>query len=163
LKNYEVADIIKRSARRSASTGWTPTMGCGQLDAAAALEFATGRSSTAPACSAADDTPPAWPPFVKSPTVVALAASGTRGNPVSLSFRVGEAVGEVAATIDVLESGNSIARVTRSYFAARSRQVYRLAWRAPKTRVNGALRFCVVLSGRVGNSSKPSCAPIRLT
>ena len=57
LKNYEVADIIKRSARRSAGTGWTPTMGCGQLDAAAALELATGRSSTAPACSAADDSP----------------------------------------------------------------------------------------------------------
>ena len=81
---------------------------------------------------------------------------------MSLSFKVGETVGEVAATIDVLESGNSIARVTRSYFPARSRQVYRLAWRAPKARANGVLRFCVVLSGRVGNSSKPSCAPIDL-
>src|SRR5262249_992939 len=29
LKNYQVADIIKQSARRQA--GWTPTMGCGQL------------------------------------------------------------------------------------------------------------------------------------
>ena len=45
LKNYEVADIIKQSAARAATAGWTPTMGCGQLDAAAALELATGRSS----------------------------------------------------------------------------------------------------------------------
>lgn len=163
LKNYEVADIIKRSARRSVGTGWTPTMGCGLLDAGAALELATGRSSSAPACSAGDDSPPAWPPLVKSPTVIALAASGSRGDTVNLSFRAGETVGEVAATINVLESGNSIARLTRSYFTARSRQVYRLAWRAPKARPDGVLRFCVVLSGRVGNSSRPSCAPIRLT
>ncbi len=45
LRNYEVADIIKRSARRDPSTGWTPTAGYGVLDAAAALELATGRSS----------------------------------------------------------------------------------------------------------------------
>ncbi len=44
LRNFEVADIIKRSARRS-TTGWTPTAGYGLLDAAAALEMATGRSS----------------------------------------------------------------------------------------------------------------------
>jgi subtilisin family serine protease len=40
LKNYQVADIIKQSARRNAG-GWTPTMGCGALDAGAALELAT--------------------------------------------------------------------------------------------------------------------------
>ena len=45
LTNYEVADIIKASARRSA--GWTPRAGCGVLDAAAALELATGLSSRA--------------------------------------------------------------------------------------------------------------------
>ena len=44
LRNFEVADIIKRSARRT-TTGWTPTAGYGLLDAAAALEMATGRSS----------------------------------------------------------------------------------------------------------------------
>src|SRR5207247_11004221 len=38
LRNYQVADIIKHSARRDAGTGWTPTMGCGVLDAGAALE-----------------------------------------------------------------------------------------------------------------------------
>jgi len=44
LKNYQVADIIKQSARRS-SPGWTPTLGCGHLDAAAAVQLALSRSA----------------------------------------------------------------------------------------------------------------------
>src|SRR5579862_8059834 len=39
LKNYQVADIIKASAERSG--GWSTTMGCGVLDAGAALQLAT--------------------------------------------------------------------------------------------------------------------------
>jgi len=42
LKNYEVADIIKQSATRPAGGGWTPDRGWGVLDAARALELATG-------------------------------------------------------------------------------------------------------------------------
>jgi serine protease len=42
LTNYQVADIIRQSARRSA--GWTPSLGCGTLDAGAALVLATSRS-----------------------------------------------------------------------------------------------------------------------
>jgi subtilisin family serine protease len=162
LKNYEVADIIKQSAQRSTPTGWTPTMGCGRLDAAAALELATGRSSAGPACSAAGDDTPAWPSPVTAPTVTALAASGTRGTTVSLPFRVGKVSGEVAATITVQNDGAPIAQLTRGFFRAQSGQVYRLAWRAPKAQPNGTLRFCVLLTGRVGNTSARSCAPIRL-
>jgi subtilisin family serine protease len=70
LKNYQVADIIKQSARRDTGTDWTPTMGCGQLDAGAALELAMSRSAAAWAepeqdddavCSDAGDQPPTWP------------------------------------------------------------------------------------------------------
>lgn len=60
LKNYQVAGIIKQSARR-AGVGWTPTMGCGVLDAGAALELATSYSSAGGAdgsCSTAGDPPP---------------------------------------------------------------------------------------------------------
>ena len=69
LKNYQVADIIKQSARRE-SADWTPTMGCGVLDAGAALELATSRPAAAWAeaknahdavCSAVGDMPPTWP------------------------------------------------------------------------------------------------------
>ena len=42
LDNYQVADIIKQSAQRSG--GWTPSAGCGVLDAGAALELATSRT-----------------------------------------------------------------------------------------------------------------------
>jgi Subtilase family len=46
LENYQVADIIKQSATRSPSAGWTPTMGCGRLDAGAAVELALSRTAT---------------------------------------------------------------------------------------------------------------------
>ena len=45
LKNYHLADIIKASADRDAGTGWTPTMGCGRLDAAAAVTLALRRTA----------------------------------------------------------------------------------------------------------------------
>jgi subtilisin family serine protease len=52
LENYQVADIIKRSARRD-EPGWTPTAGCGVLDAGAALELALGVSDagSTPCCN----------------------------------------------------------------------------------------------------------------
>ena len=45
LKNYEVADILKQSAYRAPGIGWGPVGGWGVLNAARALELATGRSS----------------------------------------------------------------------------------------------------------------------
>jgi len=71
LKNYQVADIVKASADRGADVGWTPTMGCGRLDAAAAVALALSRTaaewaSGAPSaaddpCSAESVAPPALP------------------------------------------------------------------------------------------------------
>ncbi|MDX6486139.1 MAG: hypothetical protein QOF43_1292, partial [Gaiellaceae bacterium] len=45
LTNVQVADIIKQSAHREGGE-WTPTTGCGVLDAAAAVALALGRSSS---------------------------------------------------------------------------------------------------------------------
>jgi len=161
LKNYEVADILKQSAQRGA-TGWTPTMGCGRLDAAAALELATGRSTPGAPCSASGAEQPAWPSRTKPPTVVALASSGSRGTMVRLPFRVGGVSRELAASIAVQSGGTTIAHVSRGFFGARSGREYALAWRAPKARMRGALRFCVVLTDLAGAESAPSCAPIGL-
>jgi subtilisin family serine protease len=70
LKNYQVADILKASAEGDAGAGWTPTTGCGRLDAAAAVElalsrtpaeWATGASAGSASCSATDGAPPTWP------------------------------------------------------------------------------------------------------
>ena len=55
LKNYQVADIIKQSANRGIG-GWTPTMGCGTLDAGAALELAMSRSNSEWATTDAGDS-----------------------------------------------------------------------------------------------------------
>jgi len=55
LTNYQVADIIKQSAQRTG--GWTPSTGCGVLDAGAALELATGRSAAQWASSDAGSAP----------------------------------------------------------------------------------------------------------
>jgi subtilisin family serine protease len=45
LTNYQVADILKQSAQRDPA-GWTPTAGCGVLDAGMALALATSRSDS---------------------------------------------------------------------------------------------------------------------
>jgi subtilisin family serine protease len=68
LTNYQVADIIKQSARR-AGTGWTPDLGCGVLDAGAALELAMSRTAAEweqekpgnAVCSTGGAEPPTWP------------------------------------------------------------------------------------------------------
>jgi subtilisin family serine protease len=69
LRNYQVADIIKQSARRTPGTGWTSTLGCGVLNAGTALELATSRSAaewsqheaTGDTCSSDGAQAPAWP------------------------------------------------------------------------------------------------------
>jgi subtilisin family serine protease len=85
LTNYQVADIIKQSARRDA-TSWTPTMGCGLLDAGAALELATGAGWTPGlesdfACSDAGNKPPTWPTEANQTISFDALANKTVGDP----------------------------------------------------------------------------------
>jgi subtilisin family serine protease len=70
LKNYQVADIVKASADRDAGAGWSRTLGCGRLDAAAAValalsrtaaEWASGAPAAAGSCSAEGVAPPTLP------------------------------------------------------------------------------------------------------
>jgi subtilisin family serine protease len=70
LSNYQVADIIKQSARRNTGSDWNPNVGCGVLDAGAALDLAMSRSaaewsarstSTDAVCSVDGARPAAWP------------------------------------------------------------------------------------------------------
>ena len=164
LTNYQVAGIIKQSARRDGA-GWTRTMGCGALDAGAALELATTYSGVGGPdgpCSTAGD-PPTIPtrPEVR-PTVFALPASGRWSGPLSLRFRVGKETHEVAAAIDVQRNGSTVVSLARGLFGVESRTAYGLAWRAPSVRKKGAYRFCVTLTRLSGTASAPSCAPISL-
>ena len=56
LTNVRVAAIIEQSARRPVQ-GWTPTMGCGLLDAGAALALATSHSDAEWASAPVADAP----------------------------------------------------------------------------------------------------------
>jgi subtilisin family serine protease len=86
LTNYQVADILKQSASRQ-SPGWTPEMGCGILDAGAALRLATSRPASAWAetpntdsasCSAFGDAPATWPAAEQDQTVTFPAIASRR-------------------------------------------------------------------------------------
>jgi subtilisin family serine protease len=165
LKNYEVADIIKQSARRNAKTGWTSRTGCGVLDAAAAVELARGRGPTdilTRDCSTAQGGVPSWPTDVTAPTALALPATGGWGTLVSLPFKLTEDRGEVAVAIDVQRDGKTRARLAQDFFGIENKAVYALGWQAPKAKTKGRFRFCVTLSDRAGNKSVPGCASISL-
>jgi subtilisin family serine protease len=96
LANWQVADIIKQSARRDPGAGWTPTAGCGVLDAERALELASARSTAAgaraggpvAACSTQGDAPPGWPTELRQTIAFALLPDRTLGE---RDFEVGAA------------------------------------------------------------------------
>jgi subtilisin family serine protease len=124
LRNYEVADILKQSAHRAA-TDWTPGMGCGALDAGAALELATSRPASGwretpnaggAVCTALGNAPPTWPKE-KSQTITfppipdkhlgdpgfkvkATASSGLR-----VSFTAFGSCSVTGATVHLLHAG----------------------------------------------------------
>ena len=92
-------------------------MGCGVLDAGAALELATSYSGAGGAddsCSAVGVPPPIEPDA--SPTVFALPASGTWSGPLRLRFKVREATYVVAAAIDVQRNRSTVVGLSRGLF-----------------------------------------------
>jgi subtilisin family serine protease len=170
LKNYQVADIIKASAARKAP-GWTPTAGCGLLEAGAALALATSRPASAwdtlagPAstvCSAGGSQPAAWPDRNPAPVIQALPDVGGWDETLSLRFRVGEDTHEIAPAITVRRSGRAVAHRSSGFFTVKPGAAYGLAWHAPRTPARGDYSFCVVARTRMGKRSAPSCAPISL-
>ena len=163
LKNYQVAGIIKQSAGRD-GTGWTPALGCGVLDAGAALELATRYPDAGGgdgSCSAADEPPPIPTEPDVRPAAFALPASGRWSGVLTLRFKVGEGTHEVAAAVDVQRNGSTVVRLARGLFGVESGPAYGVAWRAPR-RAKAAYRFCVTLTRLSGKASAPSCAPISL-
>ena len=169
LKNYQVADIIKQAAQRGPSTGWTPGMGCGLLDAGAALALATSRSDTAWAakrapgaesCSVTGDREAAWPSRDPMPTVRAVLVDGEWGRPVTLRFRVDEDTHRISAAITVRRNGVTVGHVSSGLFRVDPGAVYGLLWRPAHIQRTGAYTFCVTLANRFAQRSGRSCAPI---
>ncbi len=163
-----MADIIKQSARRPAGD-WSPTFGCGILDAGAALELATGRAAFSQdghvvddACAFDSSPAVAWPDRTPAPTLRALAATGKHGAKVVLRYEAGEDTHDVAAALTVRRNGKTIERRTSRFISVNPGEAYGFSWRSPKAGRKAAYSFCITLTNRKGVTSAPSCAPIDL-
>ncbi len=168
LTNYQVADIIKQSARRPAGA-WSPTLGCGILDAGAALELATDRAAwqgdghaADEACAVGARSSVVWPDRTPPPTLRALPATGKRGAKTTLRYEAGEDTYAVAAALAVRRHGKTIERRTSRFTSVNPGEAYGFSWRSPKTGGRAAYTFCITLTNREGIASAPSCAPIDL-
>ena len=135
-------------------------MGCGQLDAAAALELATGQGVEG------------WG-FLRHgrrTSYVAFRREGANGHgarcrwkwkqAVSLPFRVGEGSGQLAAAVAVDDDGIPVGQMMRR-FVAQPGRVYRVAWHPPGAKTKRHASVLRRALGPVGNNSAQSCAPIR--
>ncbi|MGZ8693945.1 MAG: S8 family peptidase [Gaiellaceae bacterium] len=172
LKNYQVADIIKQSAQRPASSGWTAARGCGVLDAGAALElamsrtpaqWAAGRDPGSSLCSVAGAHAAAWPAVDPAPSVSALPALGEWGHALTLKFKVDEDTHEIKAAMTVRKNGKTVAKLASgALFRVRPGASYGLLWRAPRRTKKAAYTFCVTLTSRSAKKSGQSCARITL-
>ena len=96
------------------------------------------------------------------PTVSALPASGRWGGRLTLKFKVGGLMHQVAAAIAVQRNRSTVVSLARGLFGVESGKAYGLAWRTPRVPKKGVYRFCVTLTGLYGSASAPSCAPISL-
>ncbi len=103
LANWQVASIIKDSASRPAGTGWTPLLGWGVLDAAKALELATGKSSADRIALAPAPAGPAKPGARL--TEVAKATWADNGLPIAA----------LDVTCSATLAGKSLAAATHGY------------------------------------------------
>jgi hypothetical protein len=170
LQNYQVADIIKQSAQRPASSGWTAARGCGVPCAAFELatsrtpaQWAARRDSGSDLCSVAGEHAAAWPAVDPAPSVDALPAVGEWGHSLTLRFRVDEDTHEVKAAMTVRKNGVTVARLASGgLFHVKPGQSYGLAWHAPRKTKKAAYSFCVTLTSRSTKKSGQSCARITL-
>jgi subtilisin family serine protease len=145
LKNYEVANILKQSATRPAGTGWQPDRGWGVLNAARALELATGRSSADQVVLGAahlDSAPRAGKQFT-----IHVAARWQDGMAVdSGSAHCTAAVGgrRIASVDGVLEAGSAACSYRIPSWAARRRMTISVSARdAAGNGVDRSLAFSV--------------------
>jgi NOL1/NOP2/fmu family ribosome biogenesis protein len=98
------------------------------------------------------------------PRVTALPSSGARGAVVRLRYRVTDDSGKSREWATVYRGKRSIAVVRgRLDEADPDALFYFLPWKAPSSLPSGVLRFCVQAADPTGNTSKRSCAKVRLT
>jgi hypothetical protein len=104
-------------------------------------------------------------PHVKDivpPRVKARPASGRKGRPVRLSYRVSDNSGRSREVVRVYGSNfllyaSIVDRLERAKGGTDS-----VSWRIPKAIRASRLKFCVLATDAAGNAGKASCAPLRI-
>jgi hypothetical protein len=97
----------------------------------------------------------------KAPTVRALPSSGSAGMSINLRYTLADDSSTARAILAVYAGTRTLVKPTTSAFArARKGVVQTTGWVAPTTGTK--LRFCVRGQDRAGNTSKWSCAAIKL-
>ena len=118
LKNYEVANILRQSATRPAGAGWQSDRGWGLVDAARALELATGRS-------AADAV------LVGTPRASSLRAGRSTTVRAAATWQDGVALNEGTASCKASAGGRAVASVAGALAAGTASCAFPLpAWTA---------------------------------
>jgi hypothetical protein len=119
------------------------------------LEMDGPKSVSATFGRAADPVPP---------RVTALKSTGAPGAIARLRYRVVEASGRSSEVARILRAGRVVAVVWgKAHDVSPDVLFYFISWRVPPSLGPGNLRFCVVSTDPAGNTSKPGCAPLRIT
>jgi subtilisin family serine protease len=97
------------------------------------------------------------------PSVRAVAARGTFGHPVRLSFELGASPHEVRTSVEVFQGSRIVASSVQGFQVVDEPMTANATWRSPaRPPLGAAYRFCVTAQDAAGGTSEPSCAAIRL-
>jgi hypothetical protein len=98
------------------------------------------------------------------PKVTALPASGVRGKPVTLAYRVSDNSGKSSETVRVYGENLALFGTIKSPLEPAKPGTRRsVVWKVRKSVPKGQLRWCVLASDASGNQSRTSCAPLRIS
>jgi hypothetical protein len=122
-------------------------------DTASVVVHLTRASTAGGSSSSGTDT--------SKPTVAALTSVLRAGAVARLRFRIYDDAGVASATLQIRKGKRLVATTKSGYGAVTPGIVYYLPWKVPK-KVHGTLSFCVTARDKAGNTSRASCAPLRV-
>jgi hypothetical protein len=100
-------------------------------------------------------------PDTTAPRVSAVASSGKVGTLVHLRYRASDDSGRAREHVTVLRETRTVVTLSTRLATVSAGRTYFVAWRAPRS-ARGTLRFCIRATDAAGNTSRSSCAPLRL-
>jgi hypothetical protein len=95
------------------------------------------------------------------PTVRAFSVKAKRGTRTALTYAVNDNTGRSREVVQVYAGAFAVATIRSPLEVTHSGVLDAVRWRVP-ARPAKAYRFCVVATDPAGNTSRPSCAPIRV-